>query len=60
MSSRSRKLTEPTSKRDLTTREKIILLEGSKLHDLVFPPWKAAPEPSEFDLPVGEAPYVYE
>ena len=52
-------LREPVSKRDLTTREKILLLEGSKLHGSVFPPWKAAPEPAEFELPTGEAQYMY-
>lgn len=40
-------------KRALTTREKIILLEGSKLHGFVFPPWTSPPSRSEFELGVG-------
>ncbi len=36
--------------RDLTTREKIILMESSKLHGHIFPPW-TSPKPSEFDPP---------
>ncbi|KAL6715719.1 cysteine protease [Lecanora helva] len=37
-------------KRGLTTREKIILMEGSKLNGNVFPPW-TNPSPSEFEMP---------
>lgn len=59
MSGKRKALKEPVSHRELTTREKIILLEGSKLHGWVFPPWKAAPEPAEFHLPVGEPRYMY-
>ena len=33
----------------LTTREKIILLQGSKLHGSVFPPWKEPPAVAEFE-----------
>lgn len=43
-----RNLIEPTSKRKLSTREQIILLESAKLNDSVFPPWKGPPDPSEF------------
>ena len=32
----------------LTKREQIILLQGSKLHGCVFPPWKDDPTPKEF------------
>ena len=59
MSSRAKALKEPFSKRELNTREKIILLEGSKLHGSVFLPWTTAPEPAEFELLTGEAQYVY-
>ena len=34
-----------------TTREKIILLSGSKLHGCVFPPWEHDPAPE----PLGAA-----
>lgn len=50
---------EPRSSRQLTTREKIILLEGSKLHGTVFPPWQSPPEASEFELPEGQLKFVY-
>ena len=33
----------------LTTREKIILLQGSKLHGSVFPPWTDSPASNEFE-----------
>ncbi|KAI9678867.1 MAG: cysteine protease [Caeruleum heppii] len=39
----------PASTRQLTTKEKIILLENSKLCGFVFPPWTEAPAPEEFD-----------
>ena len=32
----------------LTNREKIILLQGAKLHGSVFPPWTAEPSPQDF------------
>jgi hypothetical protein len=41
----------------LTTREQIILLQGSKLHGCVFPPWKAAPDSSEFVAPFTDETY---
>ena len=53
------RLKSPRSNRQLSTREQIVLLEGSKLHGSVFPPWKSPPEPSEFDLPEGRSRYVY-
>ena len=40
-----------SGKRGLTTREKIILLEASKLNGHVFPPWQASPGPKDFDVP---------
>lgn len=58
-SGKGKDLEEPTPKRDLTTREKIVLLEGSKLHGQIFPPWTTSPNQSEF-LPKGsEARYKY-
>ena len=53
------RLKEPCSSRQLTTREQIIVLEGSKLHGAVFPPWKSPPEASEFELREGQLRYVY-
>jgi hypothetical protein len=38
----------PSSKRSISTTEKIILLEGSKLQGFVFPPWHADPDESTF------------
>ncbi|KAL8796613.1 MAG: hypothetical protein Q9195_001003 [Heterodermia aff. obscurata] len=51
------RLKEPRSSRQLTTREQIIVLEGSKLHGAVFPPWKSPPEASEFELQKEELKY---
>lgn len=53
------KLQDPISTRTLTTREQIILLEGSKLHGFVFPPWKESPSDSEFELKPGEPRFKY-
>lgn len=47
----------PESNRELTKREQIILLEGSKLNGFIFPPWKAPPEPAEFELADGMQPF---
>lgn len=51
-------LQPPISPRKLTTREKIILLEGSKLNNFVFKPWEKEPTDEEFALRDGEEPYV--
>lgn len=51
-------LRPPTSKRKLTTREEIIILEGAKLNGFIFPPWDRAPLPSEFVTSDGE-PFTY-
>lgn len=48
------KLQEPRSTRNLSTREQIILLESSKVHGFVFPPWREGPSDSEFGLVPGE------
>ena len=47
----------PVSERELTRREKIIILEGSKLNGFMFRPWQNAPDPAEFDLRPGESQY---
>lgn len=44
----------PQSRRQLPTREEIILLEGSKLHGLIFPPWGSEPDEQDFAAPNGE------
>ncbi|KAI5301239.1 cysteine protease [Ascosphaera atra] len=46
---------EPQSTRRLSKREQIILLESSKLHGFVFPPWTGDPEGQEFEAPLGGA-----
>lgn len=51
-------LKQPISKRKLTTREEIILLEGSKLNGFVFPPWREDPSPEEFTVKEGQVPFV--
>lgn len=51
-------LKQPSSKRKLTTREEIILLQGSKLNGFLFPPWKADPVPEEFVLGEGQELFV--
>ena len=47
-------LKQPISTRKLSTREQIILLQGSKLHGCIFPPWKDPPAPEEFALTGAE------
>ncbi|CAD6590588.1 MAG: Calpain-like cysteine peptidase [Alectoria sarmentosa] len=51
-------LKEPLSKRELTTREKIILLEASKLHGSRFPPWTSPPTSSEFEPLAGQLCFI--
>lgn len=48
----------PVSNRELSTREQILLLQGSKLHGCLFPPWKAPPAADEFRLEHGEQCFV--
>ena len=52
-------LQEPRSSRTLSTREQIILLESSKLHGFLFPPWRGSPSDSEFHLNPGEPQFRY-
>jgi hypothetical protein len=46
-------LRAPASKRKLTTREEIIILEGAKLNGFIFPPWKSSPLSQEFVIDEG-------
>ena len=48
----------PISKRILTTREKIILVEGTKLNGFKFPIWDAEPSLDEFELKPGQERFV--
>ncbi|KAL8824402.1 MAG: hypothetical protein Q9191_005081 [Dirinaria sp. TL-2023a] len=52
------KLKEPTPNRPCTTREQIILYEGSRLNGSIFPPWSSPPDPLEFDMPHGQALFI--
>lgn len=56
--SRKQDLKPPSSRRKLTTRENIILLEGSKVHGLLFKPWTKPPSAEEFILQDGESLFV--
>lgn len=46
----ARSAIHPVSKRTLTTREKIILLESSKLNGTVFKQWTTQPRHEDFEL----------
>ncbi len=48
----------PVSMRKLTTRENIIILEGSKLNGFVFKPWDRPPLQDEFAPKNGEEPFI--
>ena len=48
----------PMSTRKLTTRENIIVLEGSKLNGFIFKPWDKPPPADEFILRIGEDSFV--
>ena len=51
---KANELKQPTSERDLTTHEKIILLEASKVHGSCFPPWTSPPLSSDFEQTFGQ------
>lgn len=51
---RSSKPGPPMSIRELSTREKIILLEGGKLNGFVFKAWEGPPNPDEFAFNDGD------
>jgi calpain-7 len=48
-------LRPPVSERSITRSEEIVLLESSKLHGFIFPPWTTDPE----DLVFDEGPDLY-
>ena len=48
----------PVSSRKLTTRENIIIFEGSKLNGFVFKPWDKQPSNDDFDLKDGQEPFL--
>ena len=47
--SKANPLKAPSSERAVTKAEQIILLEGSKLHGFIFPPWEDDPDESNFN-----------
>jgi calpain-7 len=49
----------PSSLRTLSTREEVILLEGSKLHGFIFPPWQSDPGKETFDSTSNGELYTY-
>jgi calpain-7 len=53
-------LKAPVSQRKLTTREEVIILESSKLHGFIFPPWTSDPQADSFCKEgKGEAQFMY-
>lgn len=50
-------LKAPKSDRSISKREEIILLEGSRLHGFIFPPWTADPDDSVFDTLINGSEY---
>lgn len=56
---RKKLVTTPRLNQALSTKEKVILLEGSRLNNLIFPPWDSDPELLEFELKEGEGKYTY-
>ncbi|KAI9798360.1 MAG: cysteine protease [Candelina submexicana] len=49
---------QPCSSRQLTKREQIILLEGSKLNGSIFPQWQSPPDRTEFDFEGGQEKFI--
>jgi calpain-7 len=52
-------LKAPESERAISMREQVILLEGSKLHGFIFPPWTSDPDDSVFEYINGSSFYTY-
>lgn len=52
-------LTEPVNSRELSTKERIILLRAGFLNGVKFPEWNGAPSMSEFELQDGEEAFLY-
>lgn len=50
-------LKAPISQRAISRKEELILLEGSKLHGFIFPPWKGDPDDSIFEEEINGSPY---
>lgn len=57
--SQVRVLTEPINSRELSTKERIILLRAGFLNGVKFPEWNGVPPESEFELKDGEALFLY-
>ena len=54
-----RKATSRDPFEGLSTREKVILLRGSKLNGFTFPPWQCSPDTAEFAMADGEQRFLY-
>ncbi|CAD0031184.1 unnamed protein product [Aureobasidium pullulans] len=52
------KLVEPKSSRPLPTSEQILLLKASQLNGFKFPPWTSFPKDNDFQLQVGQEPFI--
>ncbi|KAL2074759.1 hypothetical protein VTL71DRAFT_8538 [Oculimacula yallundae] len=50
----------PVSERAITRREEVILLEGSKLHGFIFPPWSTNPSDTVFEEDFNGSPLYTE
>lgn len=50
-------LKAPVSQRAISRREEVILLEGSKLHGFIFPPWSSDPDDAIFEEEFNGSPY---
>lgn len=50
-----KKLAPPSSLRELSTHEQLILLKASKLNGAKFPPWDNPPSSDDFTLATGES-----
>ncbi|TVY78402.1 Calpain-like protease, partial [Lachnellula suecica] len=53
-------LKAPVSGRQISKKEEVILLEGSKLHGFIFPPWTNEPNESLFRSTPAEPPFYTE
>ncbi|KAH9222893.1 hypothetical protein DL95DRAFT_354002 [Leptodontidium sp. 2 PMI_412] len=53
-------LKAPVSQRAISRREEVILLEGSKLHGFIFPPWSSDPDDAIFEEDFNGSPYYTE
>ncbi|KAK2630138.1 hypothetical protein QTJ16_000958 [Diplocarpon rosae] len=53
-------LRAPVSQRLVARKEELILLEGSKLHGFIFPPWTSEPDDSIFEDGFNDSPFYTE